>query len=221
MTILEAMEARHSVRGFRKMQIPAEIREELNALAEKINEETGLAIDIIYDDRGGFDSRLARYGKFENVVNYIVLAGKKGPDFDYRCGYYGEKIVLFAQQLGLNTCWAALTFNKRKVRELIPEGETLCMVISLGYGETQGVPRKSKTAAEVTENGTDEAWFSKGIDAALKAPTAVNQQKFIFDFLNGETTVRVKGFGSLTRVDLGIVAYHFEAASGKPVRPVF
>jgi len=95
------------------------------------------------------------------------------------------------------------------------------MVISLGYGETQGAARKSKTAAEVTENGTDEAWFSKGIDAALKAPTAVNQQKFIFDFLNGETTVRVKGFGSLTRVDLGIVAYHFEAASGKPVRPVF
>ena len=130
-------------------------------------------------------------------------------------------MVLFAQQLGLNTCWAALTFNKRKVRELIPEGETLCMVIALGYGETQGVPHKSKTAAEVTENGTDEVWFSRGIDAALKAPTAVNQQKFVFDVRSGETTVRVKGLGSVTRVDLGIVAYHFEAASGKPVRPLF
>ena len=221
MTIPEAIDARHSVRAYRNVPVEEEKRLQLDQFAEACNQESGLHIFIRYDDPEGFDSRLAHYGRFRNVQNYIVLAGKKGPDFDYRCGYYGEKIVLFAQQLGLNTCWAALTFNKRKVRELIPEGETLCMVISLGYGETQGAARKSKTAAEVTENGTDEAWFSKGIDAALKAPTAVNQQKFIFDFLNGETTVRVKGFGSLTRVDLGIVAYHFEAASGKPVRPVF
>lgn len=221
MTIAEAIEARHSVRAYRDTPVEEEKRLQLDQFAEACNQESGLHIFIRYDDPDGFDSRLAHYGHFRNVRNYIVLAGKKGPDFDYLCGYYGEKIVLFAQQLGLNTCWAALTFNKRKVRELIPEGETLCMVISLGYGETQGAARKSKTAAEVTENGTDEAWFSKGIDAALKAPTAVNQQKFIFDFLNGETTVRVKGFGSLTRVDLGIVAYHFEAASGKPVRPVF
>ena len=221
MTIPEAIDARHSVRAYRNVPVEEEKRRQLDQFAETCNQESGLHIFIRYDDPEGFDSRLAHYGRFRNVQNYIVLAGKKGPDFDYRCGYYGEKIVLFAQQLGLNTCWAALTFNKRKVRELIPEGETLCMVISLGYGETQGAARKSKTAAKVTENGTDEAWFSKGIDAALKAPTAVNQQKFIFDFLNGETTVRVKGFGSLTRVDLGIVAYHFEAASGKPVRPVF
>ena len=221
MTTLKALEERHSVRNYSERPIPEDIRYLLDRLVEECNEESGLRIRICYDDPDGFDSRLAHYGKFRNVRNYIILAGYKGDDIDERCGYYGEKIVLFAQQLGLNTCWAALTFNKRKVRELIPEGETLCMVISLGYGETQGAARKSKTAAEVTENGTDEAWFSKGIDAALKAPTAVNQQKFIFDFLNGETTVRVKGFGSLTRVDLGIVAYHFEAASGKPVRPVF
>ncbi len=221
MTIPEAIDARHSVRAYRNVPVEEEKRRQLDQFAETCNQESDLHIFIRYDDPEGFDSRLAHYGRFRNVQNYIVLAGKKGPDFDYRCGYYGEKIVLFAQQLGLNTCWAALTFNKRKVRELIPEGETLCMVISLGYGETQGAARKSKTAAEVTENGTDEAWFSRGIDAALKAPTAVNQQRFIFDFRNGETTVRVKGFGSLTLVDLGIVAYHFESASGKPVRPVF
>ena len=149
-----------------------------------------------------------------------MLAGGKGPEFDFRCGYYGEKMVLFAQQLGLNTCWAALTFNKRKVRELILDGETLCMVIALGYGETQGSARKSKSLAEVTENGTDEAWFRQGIEAALKAPTAVNQQKFEFSVRNGEPVARAKGIGSLTRVDLGIVAYHFEAASGKKVTVV-
>ena len=220
MTILEAIDARHSVRAYRDEPIETEKREQLDQFAEACNEASGLHIFLRYDDPDGFDSRLAHYGHFRNVRNYIVLAGKKGPEFDYRCGYYGEKIVLFAQQLGLNTCWAALTFNKRKVRELIPEGETLCMVIALGYGETQGSAHRSKTPAEVTENGADEAWFSQGIDAALKAPTAVNQQKFLFSVRGGEVTARPKGIGSLLRVDLGIVAYHFEAASGKPVRPV-
>ena len=220
MTIMEAIDARHSVRAYRDEPIGQEKRQQLDQFAESCSQASGLHIFIRYDDPAGFDSRLARYGHFRNVRNYIVLAGRKDPEFDYRCGYYGEKIVLFAQQLGLNTCWAALTFNKRKVRELIPEGETLCMVIALGYGETQGSTRKSKTAAEVTENGTDAAWFQQGIDAALKAPTAVNQQKFLFSVREGEVTVRVKGIGSVTRVDLGIVACHFEAASGKTVRPV-
>ena len=218
MTILEAIDARHSVRAYREDPIEEEKRRQLDEFAEECNRASGLHIFIRYDDPEGFDSRLAHYGHFRNVRNYIVLAGTKGPEFDTRCGYYGEKIVLFAQQLGLNTCWAALTFNKRKVRELIPEGETLCMVISLGYGETQGSTRKSKTFADVTENGTEEAWFRQGVEAALKAPTAVNQQKFVFSLQDGEPAARVKGLGSQTRVDLGIVAYHFEAASGKTVK---
>ena len=220
MTIQEAIDARHSVRAYRNDPIEEEKRRQLDSFAEDCNRESGLHIFLCYDDPEGFDSRLAHYGHFRNVRNYIVLAGEKGPEFDFRCGYYGEKMVLFAQQLGLNTCWAALTFNKRKVRELIPDGETLCMVIALGYGETQGSARKSKSPAEVTKNGTDEAWFRQGIEAALKAPTAVNQQKFEFSVRNGEPVARAKGIGTLTRVDLGIVAYHFEAASGKKVTAV-
>lgn len=218
MTIMEAIDARHSVRAYLEKEIPPETREELDRFAEECNRESGLHIFLRYDDPEGFDSRLAHYGSFRNVRNYIVLAGEKKEDFDFACGYYGEKIVLRAQQLGLNTCWAALTFNRKKVRELIPEGESLCMVIALGFGETQGKPRKSKTADMVSDAGADLPWFAAGIDAALKAPTAVNQQKFFFTLRDGEPFVRVKGLGSVTKVDLGIVTYHFEAASGRKVR---
>ena len=217
MTILEAIDARHSVRAYQDKPIDKETRRQLDAFLADCNRESGLNIFIRYDDPDGFDSRLAQYGSFRNVRNYIVLSGKKSEGFDYLCGYYGEKVVLFAQQLGLNTCWAALTFNKKKVRELIPAGETLCMVISLGYGETQGVNRKSKTARDVTEGDVDQPWFSKGIEAALKAPTAVNQQKFQFSLKDGEPYIRVKGLGAYAKVDLGIAAYHFEVASGKKV----
>lgn len=217
MTILEAIDARHSVRAYLDRPIEAGTRQQLDAFTAECNRESGLHILIRYDDPDGFDSRLAHYGSFRNVRNYIVLSGKKGEDFDFRCGYYGEKIVLFAQQLGLNTCWAALTFNKKKVRELIPEGETLCMVIALGYGETQGAARKSKTLQEVADAGSNPPWFVRGIEAALKAPTAVNQQKFHFSLKDSEPFIRVKGLGTCTKVDLGIAAYHFEAASGHRV----
>jgi len=218
MTIMEAMEARHSVRTYQDRSVEQEVRQQLEWFVKKCNRESGLHIFIRYDDPDGFDSRLAHYGRFRNVRNYIVLSGKKSEDFEYLCGYYGEKIVLFAQQHGLNTCWAALTFNKKKVRELIPSGETLCMVIALGYGETQGVARKSKSVQDVTENGSDQPWFRKGVEAALKAPTAVNQQKFQFSMKDGEPFIRVKGLGSCTKVDLGIAACHFEMASGKKVQ---
>ena len=221
MTTLEAIDARHSVRAYQDKPVDPEARRQLDAFAATCNRESGLHIFIRYDDPEGFDSRLAHYGSFRNVKNYIVLAGRKGDDFDYRCGYYGEKLVLFAQQLGLNTCWTALTYNKKMVQELIPEGESLCMVIALGYGETQGVDRKSKNAEDVVASkGEMPDWFRKGVEAALKAPTAINQQKFAFGMKDGEPAVKVKGFGVHTKVDLGIVAYHFEVGSGRKVTAI-
>ena len=216
MTLLEAIDARHSVRAYKDKSIEPEIREQLNAFIDECNAESGLHITVKYDEPDGFDSGLAHYGGFSNVKNYIVLAGKKSENFDYLCGYYGEKIVLYAQQLGLNTCWVALTFNKKKVKEIVPDGEKLCMVISLGYGETQGNKHKGKSMSDVTDvQGAMPEWFVKGVEAALKAPTAINQQKFCFSLEGDEPKVKVKGMGVHTKVDLGIIAYHFEVASGR------
>lgn len=217
MTILEAMEQRHSVRAYKPDPIPQDIRNKLDACAAECSEEGNIHMFIRYDDPDGFDSRLAHYGSFRNVNNYIVLAGKKNKDFDLRCGYYGEKLVLYAQQLGLNTCWTALTFNKRKVKEILSDGESLCMVIALGYGETQGTSHKGKTATDVVIADNAPDWFAEGVKAALLAPTAVNQQKFQFRYVNGEVHLRSKGFGTCLETDLGIVKYHFEAVTGKPV----
>ena len=221
MTLLEAIDARHSVRAYKDTPIPQEVRDQLDAFVSDCNKESGLNIEVKYDDPEGFDSRLAHYGSFSNVNSYIILKGKKCADFDYINGYYGEKIVLYAQQLGLNTCWTAMTFNKKRVKELVPAGEKLCMVISLGYGETQGHAHKGKSMFDVidVEGGMPE-WFVAGIDSALKAPTAMNQQKFVFGLKDDEPSVKVKGIGTYTKVDLGIVAYHFEAASGKKIKRI-
>jgi len=95
----------------------------------------------------------------------------------------------------------------------------LCMVIALGYGETAGSARKSKNAADViVSKGMIPDWFRNGVEAALKAPTAMNQQKFVFGMKGGQPAVKIKGMGPYTKTDLGIVAYHFEVGSGRKVQ---
>ena len=61
---------------------------------------------------------------------------------------------------------------------------------------------------------TPPEWFYRGIDAALLAPTALNQQKFTFA-LRGDRVDAKAGLGFYTKMDLGIVKYHFEIGAGK------
>ena len=217
MNLWEAIRERHSVRAYKDTVIPEEIRKQLASVAEECNREGNLHISLRYDDPEGFDSRLARYGRFRSVRNYIVLAGGKDPGFELRCGYYGEKIVLAAQMLGLNTCWVALTFNKKWVKQLLSPDETLCMVIALGYGETPGVQHKGKRFEDVAEAEDAPDWFREGVEAALLAPTAVNQQKFRFTYHDGKACLKSSGIGAHLQTDLGIVKYHFEAVTGHEV----
>ena len=154
MTFLEAIQSRHSVRQYLDQPIPEEIRRELDAYAEELNRQSGLHMQILYDEPRCFYSHMAHYGKFENCNNYIVMAGKKAADLEERSGFYGEMLVLKAQTLGLNTCWAALTHGKS--RAVLRPDEKEVIIIALGYGKTQGVKRKSKTAAQVSNTKTEE-----------------------------------------------------------------
>ncbi len=146
MEIIELMKERHSVRQYTDKKIEKEKREVLNALIAKINQKAGLHIQIIYDEPKCFNSMMAHYGKFDGVNNYIALVREKSKP-DEALGYYGEQIVLKAQELGLNTCWVAMTHGKSKAQ--IDKGEKLVCLISLGYGKTAGAAHKSKKLSEV------------------------------------------------------------------------
>lgn len=219
MTIREAILQRHSVRTYRDAAIPPEIRAQLDARAAQLSEQSGLHFFIRYEDPAGFQSFMAHYGRLINVRNYIVLAGKKREGFAFDCGRCGEELVILAQQLGLNTCWTAMSFSRKNVRRILKKNESLCMVIALGYGETQGSAHKNRPLTELApEYETAPDWFRAGADAAVLAPTAMNQQRFQLRFADGEAALQVKGLGFYTQVDLGIVAWHFEAVSGRKLR---
>ena len=215
MDLMEAMKNRHSVRQYADRPISAKT---LSALREEIaacNRESGLHIQLVADEPRAFDSLLAHYGKFSGVVNYIALVGPKSNRLDELCGYYGERLVLRAQQLGLNTCWVAMTYKKIPDAFEVGAGERLTVVIALGYGTTQGAARKSKPAQAVSNlDAQSPAWFRAGIDAALLAPTAMNQQKFRFSLEGGKVRAS-SGLGFYSKIDLGIAKYHFEIGAGK------
>ena len=215
MTIMEAIRQRHSVRQYTDKPLGEDVIRPLEEEIAAYNKESGLHIQLVKNESKAFDSFMAHYGKFSGVTNYIAMIGKKGPDLEETCGYYGERLVLKAQQLGLNTCWVAMTYSKIRSAFSVGEGEKLCIVISLGYGKTQGVPHKSKAIEKVAKtDGPAPDWFTSGVEAALLAPTAMNQQKFQFTLTDDKVSVRA-GVGFYTQIDLGIVRYHFEAGAGK------
>ncbi len=216
MDIKEAIKRRHSVRQYR----PEAIEEDkIRLLAEEIeacNKEGNLNFQLILNEPRAFDSKMAHYGKFEGVSNYFALVGAKCKDLYEKCGYFGERLVLFAQSLGLHTCWVALTYKKIPEAFTVGDGEKLTVVISVGYGRHRGLPRKSKSPSDVSNVSADTPeWFLRGVEYALLAPTAMNQQKFKFTY-NSDGTVSAKaGIGFYTKMDLGIAKLHFEIGAGK------
>ena len=214
MEALELMKQRHSVRQYKPRAIEPEKRAVLNDLCSELNQKAELSIQIVYDEPNCFDSFMAHYGKFSGVYNYIALIGKKSPKLEETLGRCGEQLVLKAQELGLNTCWVAMTHGKS--RAVVGPGEKQVCLISLGYGETQGVAHKSKPMQALCRCAEPiPEWFEKGMTAAMLAPTAMNQQKFRFELRVDGTVKAACGSGFYTKLDLGIVKYHFEAASGK------
>jgi len=214
--IFEAIKSRHSVRQYLDTEIEKEKVELLQAEIDECNKESGLSIQLITNEPEAFNGNAPHYGWFSGVRNYIALVGPKTKDTDELLGYYGERIVIKAQMIGLNTCWVALTYRKHKAKIDIKSGEKLVCVIALGVGKNQGVPHKSKNITRVSNWSTNSPeWFKQGVEMALLAPTAINQQQFFFEHL-GENKVRAKaGIGPCSKIDLGIVKYHFEVGAGK------
>ena len=218
MNIQEAILARHSVRKYTDQPIEADKVAEISATIGRINRESGLNIQLIQNEPKAFAAGLWKYGQFSGVKNYFVMAGPKGREAEEKIGYYGEELVLLAQTLGLNTCWVGLTYKKIPGTFTLRAGDAVHCVISLGYGTTPGVQHPQKPAEQFYEAAEPvPAWFKAGMEAALLAPTAVNQQKFKFILREGNKVEAKTQFSmaGYLHVDLGIVKYHFEAAAGK------
>lgn len=216
MTLMEALRSRHSVRRYTPQPLDDAARQMLEDEIAQCNAESGLHIQLVTDEPTAFKG-LASYGKFCGVCHYLVMAAPKDKRADERVGYYGERLVLRARQWGLCSCWVGLTYRKVPRAFTLNEGERVACVITLGYADDQGVQHKLRTAETIAPDyAAAPQWYRQGVDAALLAPSAVNQQKYRFALIGGDgplPVVRIRRGRSLvgyTRMDMGIAKLHFE-----------
>lgn len=217
MTELEAIRNRHSVRKYQDRPLDEDAVAALQNEIAKLNKEGNLNMQLVLNERKAFKGFLS-YGSFSNVSNYIMIIGKKSESLEYRAGYYGEKLVLFAQSIGLNTCFVGLTYKKIDGAFEVGEDEKIVLCVAIGYGEADGYrSHKVKRPDQVSNiNAESPEWFKNGVEAALLAPTAINQQKFYFEYIPQNKVKPFKGtsLAGYTKIDLGIAMYNFEIGAG-------
>ena len=218
MELIDAIKARHSVRKYSEQPIETAKVDVLKDAVGRINAQTGLNIQLVLDEPKAFSTGMWKYGQFSGVRNYFVMAAPKSREAEEEIGYFGEELVLLSQTLGLNTCWVGLTYKKIPGTFTLREGDVVHCVIALGYGATSGTQHPQKKAENFYEcEGVPPQWFKDGLEAALLAPTAVNQQKFKFilhpgNVVEARTSFSMAGY---VNIDLGIVKQHFEIGAGK------
>lgn len=210
MDVMETMRSRHSIRAFTDRKIDADTASILQSFISKCNEESGLNFTLVLDEPNALDCFKSHMRKFSNAKNYVVLAGKKPDDLDEKVGYFGEKVVLKATEMGLGTCWVVSTYNKKKCEYETKDDEKLVAIIAFGYSDFHGAPHEVKPIEQLSRvHGEMPDWFRKGVEAAQLAPSSFNQQKFVFT-LDGNTVSTKSGIGLGTKIDLGIAKCHFE-----------
>lgn len=218
MTEIEAIYARHSVRKYLDVPLAEYVVAYLQEEISHVNIEGNLRMQLVLNEKKAFRSFLS-YGVFSNVSNYILVIGKKSESLDYRAGYYSERLMLFAQRIGLCTCCVGMTYKKITENLGIADDEKIVVCIAIGYGQKDGFrAHKIKSPDQVSNiRAGYPDWFENGVIAALRAPTAVNQQKFYFEYIPSDKVmpVRRKSIVGFTKIDLGIAMYNFEVGAGK------
>lgn len=223
MITVETIRERHSVREYDGKPLSRAEFDALIAVVEECARESGLNIQLVGDNPEVFNV-IARFGLIRGcfthaafVVDDAKVGGATRVAVDEALGYWGQKIVLAAQDMGLNTCWCALC-SRKKSRAVVVPGKKVRLVIAVGHGKTQGFSRKTKSveALSSVECAKEPAWFAEGMEAAQLAPTAMNNQNFKITLLSDGKTVRIDAPQSgLNVIDEGIVRCNFEIAANE------
>ena len=245
MITVETIRERHSVREYDGKPLSRAEFDALIAVVEECARESGLDIQLVGDNPEVFNV-IARFGLIRGCRTHVAFVvddakarvatsganaaangateadcverrGARRTAVDEAIGYWGQKIVLAAQDMGLNTCWCALC-SRKKSRAVVAPGKKIRLVIAVGHGKTQGFSRKTKNveALSSVECAKAPAWVAAAMEAAQLAPTAMNNQNFKITLLSDGKTVRIDAPQSgLNVIDEGIVRCNFEIAANE------
>jgi nitroreductase len=231
MDLLEAINERHSRRTYDGKSLPLEVAVKLHDIAAEYSKIPGVDIRFINNNGTAFNGLTKSYGIFRGVNDYFLLVRRKDNiKSNIKLGYYGEMLVLRSTQLGFNTCWVGVTFDKKDCPIRLEEDEIVECAITVGkspkyrsfqenlihfvyHPRTKNVSEMFTSEADVTPD-----WFLRGMSAVQRAPSALNRQPAHFYYhRDGTVSADVKEIEEQPHngLDLGIAKLHFEIGSGR------
>lgn len=208
----QAIERRCSIRKYRaeptadELQSLAEVAESLAAY--------GVRIEIARSDKV-FASRLGT-PKIKGTNCFAAFISAEGRS--QYLGYIGELFVLECVSRGIGTCWLGASFRMGAAQKAVTlkQGESIACVTPLGYAAEDFKLRPRRSISSLTGLTVQEfvalpKWQQCAIEAARRAPSAVNAQPWAFEV--GADRISVLnispnlGYGKL---DCGIAMIHLE-----------
>jgi len=243
-SVIDIIKMRSSCRSFDSKYINDDILQKFKNFIDEINIESTIKARFLVVNKhktGGSNEKLGTYGVISGANSFIVGIINNSENDVLKFGYLFEKIILFATDLGLQTCWLGGTFKKDdfvKSTNLI-ENEFIPIVSPVGI--KKGKPRifESAMRAVIGANNRkpwNELFFDTDVSSPLNenvaglyavpiemvrlGPSASNKQpwRIIKDKNSYHFYLcRTKGYGvanyDIQKNDLGIAMCHFELAA--------
>ena len=235
--VTETVRGRRSVRTYDGKPLTAEDRQKLEDFIAELKNPFGVPIEYRFLDakRDGLSSPV--------IVGTDTYLGAKAPDvpnYEIAFGYDLERVVLYAQSLGIGTVWIAGTFDRPAFEKAmdVKENEIMPAVTPIGYPAKKMSMREAimRKGVKANERLPFETLFFKGgfssplpendagaFRSALKmvrlAPSAVNKQPWrivVSDRTAHFYEKRSKGMAArkfdVQKIDVGIALSHFVLA---------
>ena len=239
----DAVRQRRSVRTYSKKPVPQELRQKLLEYAAGLVSPWGHGISVRFiektpDERG---DKLGTYGVIKGAETYLAVVTQRGEHAAEAIGYGFEQLVLYAQSLGLGTCWLGGTFRRSAFAAQLElkENEIFPILSPVGYAAEkcgaferafraslradsrlpwEKIFFKNGFAAPLTE--ADAGQFRIPFEMTRLAPSAVNRQPWrvtaedgAFHFYKKSFSGAPAGETDMQRIDVGIALCHFDMAA--------
>lgn len=238
--LIDAINIRTSIRSYDPDPIDDDTARQLDMTIDAVNMLADAHIQLVRDQPAVFADANAS-GHLNNAANYLAVVGPKDDGARERAGFYTERVVLAATLRGLGTCWVGGSWDRSKAARhcRLSAGEELYLGVVIGYPERhfdrmaksytelaamRDAHRESKTYEQFTAPMSDEAraaapdWFKAGVQAAMKAPSAMNRQPIVFSYNPDDDTAAAmidpNAESGQALNDLGIAKLHFQIGAG-------
>lgn len=242
-SIAELIKKRHSVRTYKPEVLDKELKTKLREYAAGIKGPFDSKVRLELVDSAELADKSAgkigTYGVIKGAKTYIAGITDKSSRSMEQLGYCMQQMMLYAESLGLGSCWLGGTFKRSQFADMVglKEDELIPAVTPIGYPSEKKAVVESvmrKLAGSDNRKSWNELYFNESLDVALKpeeagdylialemlrlAPSASNKQPWRVLKQGKEYHLilkHTKGYGNalgfnIQKVDMGIAMCHFE-----------